>query len=1223
MAHVPSSPKSILLVGVSALVLAATLGGAGAFAQQARNLTHSTGNDTYADGTVGGAGLAGGRSGDFLRISGGEVTIDQSSSDGGAGDRNAAGRVEIGGVSGGSGVLKLTSDGTADVDVTIARNSHIGNLSIDMNGVTAANKKATAAFSGHLRLNGSVTLNDSPTANNGRAYLIFNGQNIPGGLFAAHSISGESTSKILAAADGEGTIKILNGREDGASRIASVSVQVGEDIRKLRELTIGDAAKGGRGVFGKEVHVDEINVISGNEEEERATVEFRANVSGDVITLDDQVEGSGDNAKTVHATAVFSARENITVGHKIVGAAAGEGRITVVGVPRKTVTFNGQVGLDGSTNKGLREINVGVNTGTGHAIFAHNSAVRAKAITITGGDQSNETSTVEFQAGLGASGDVARVILDVNRGGDAFIKFNAKNGDKNVYATIDGNSVGQGRLFVYDGDNGAPQVITFKNEIGRTDSNPDRGGNQDGKLAAIFVGDDDKFAGSAVFEEDVRAGILYVSGGDVDAEDSQVTIEKSLTANVSLKDNGGATSRLIIGGAGRAADAAGEQKVTGRITVRGHGQGTVEIRNASTATEGKKVSITGNVGANERAVGSLILADGATTISGNVFANSIDVDSGDGTTFNRFVVAPENLKLSGAATFKGHVNTAKENSGVGFQFDGVNGAATFAGTAEQRITGDISANANSRGAITVSNTSSAGVIFEGQLGSSNRKLASLGVNENAHVTFNKPVYVGGDLTVNKGVNIVLGPSLGERTGNAANQPFLTVGGYGFGNADADNKVTVALPVNFRSGTQRISSVALPTVDRAKIAFKNTALATYTLESNGTHVTANKKSLAQVASETGLTQERAIFIEPVLEAVSGKNANVRDKAIVNNAFQADNRAGSKRFVEQVVPQTVALSGATAAVVNVGGRVAGVFSDRLSALRHGVSFAGTQQTGFATGGRGLDKAFWLKPFGSWGKQSRKKTFAGFSTASYGLVVGGDAPVGDKARMGAAAAYSTSDVKGKGAGQAKTDIKSWQVSLYGDYTSDGYYLEGQLGYGRNAVSTASKVADYTRKATYDTNQFTASVGGGLPLPLGGAAFVTPTAELSWTRVGSGSYTTTGASSFNQKVSVNAIDAIIGSVGARVHTRIKQDAGILVPSVHAGMSYDFAGDQTTARGKFTNGAAFKPQTGANIEQFAGTAGVGLTYESPRWSVGANYDLDARSGYQGHTARLDAKFKF
>ena len=240
-----------------------------------------------------------------------------------------------------------------------------------------------------------------------------------------------------------------------------------------------------------------------------------------------------------------------------------------------------------------------------------------------------------------------------------------------------------------------------------------------------------------------------------------------------------------------------------------------------------------------------------------------------------------------------------------------------------------------------------------------------------------------------------------------------------------------------------------------------------------------------------------------------------------------------------------------------------------------------------------------------------------------MGVDAPVGDKARVGTAVAYSTSNIKGKGAGQDKTDVKSWQVALYGDYSTARYYVEGQLGFGRNDVSTASRVAFLTRKADYDTTSIMASVGGGLPLTLTPSTTLTLTAGLSWTRVGSANYTTKGASVLNQKIAVSAIDAVVGTLGTQVQRKITRNKGTLIPTARVGLSYDFAGKPTTASGTFTGGGNRFKVKGAKVKKLSGTAGLGLTYAGPRWSIGADYALTTRTSYTGHTARVNAKVTF
>ena len=264
-----------------------------------------------------------------------------------------------------------------------------------------------------LLLEGDLTLDDSGS----RTFdVIFSGAN-------RQVVFSAQNRKIKAANDGQGTIQVWNGRADGqVPQIVEFEVQLGESNTRLKQLTVGAAtgaeAKGGHAVFAKGVHVDNIDVIAGNHADEKATAEFRSDVTGTSITLNDN------------------------------------------GVGKATVTFN------------------------------------------------------------------------------------ATSGDKSVGLTIDGAAAGEGHLSIYDDDNGAtgdgPRTITFTQKIGRVDTDSSQDGCQDGRLSLIAVGHRDgdyvAHAGSAVFEQDVRATTLKISGGNRAAEDSNARIEKNLTANVILYD---------------------------------------------------------------------------------------------------------------------------------------------------------------------------------------------------------------------------------------------------------------------------------------------------------------------------------------------------------------------------------------------------------------------------------------------------------------------------------------------------------------------------------------------------------------------------------------------------------------------------------------------------------------------------------------------------------------
>ena len=1309
----------------------------------------------------------------------------------------------------------------------------------------AADHSVTLELKGHATFGDNVTFMPGYGDNRANhAYLVISGDDDQ-----TIGRPNNGTAQIKAHSDGDGVIKVQNGVQNGTSKVATFDIQIGHDgakdadDKRIGTLKVGDATKdengrdvfkGGHAIFKKDVHVNNIEVIAGNHADEKATVEFRGNVTGTSIKLDENGGGSAEliighhdginqsryldgaitvgthgegtvtvdligpetegaladgaergftfkgkigergkalgalnvkdtstkgvtfkgkvyarsitvdstiphekaetegvtfeddvvsdtslilrrnaifkgnvtatkdttnrssvgfqfnpsiigagnfpNGANVDPTATFDGRASDdsavaqTVKGAITTAMANEGRIRVLN--SEGVTFENDLGtsnakLDNLTLtdnakaifKGSAYFANGSTLGNGSSVIfnGRNASGTAIAQTITGNITSADggnygaitvanthANGVTFAGSLGASGNnnaLASVTLNNNTKatfqGNVYLNGNLSldqstkitfggSGDQQIAATItNGGNNGRGDLVV----NNTGGTVTFAKAVGATGGRLNKveldrgaavfnggvhantikfGANATATSSVTFGGNSAQSFANAITTDAPNRGAITVTNthtngvifrGDLGAGNAKLasltlnagakaTLEKSgyFNGTVSIGDD----ATLIIGDAstvtstnGRGTSIADEQKITGNIV----GQGSLEIRNRSTHNTGKKVSFSGSIGAEGAALDTITVADGETTFNGDIYASNLNITTGD------------------ATTFKGHVSGATR-----FQF-GASNDVTFSGDKAQTITGDIT-RASGASAVNFTIANGADVTFAGQLGDSdaNQKLNNLTVNQNAKVTFNEAVYLSGTLTLNTGTTIALGSGLTTRTD--ATQAFITAGSYSFGAGtydDDDSKVKVILPVTFTSGTQTIFS-AHNSLDKSKFTFAGNNLVNYkyNFSEDGTAVTVTAKGFK---SPTDV--ESAAF-----SAVKSLPDSSPIKKLLQEAAQTGNEAKGKTLAEQLKPQTTALSGAATAVVSTGTQVAGVFTDRLSVLRGGETLA---QRGFATGGHGLNKAFWLKPFGSWGKQTKntKQNVAGYSTTAKGLAVGVDAPVTDKVRVGTALAYSTSNIKGKGAGKDNTDVKSWQVSLYGDYSTARYYVEGQLGLGRNDVSTASKVAFLTRKADYDTTSVTASVGGGVPLNLNATTTLTPTAGLAWTRVGSANYTTTGASVLNQKISVAAIDAVVGTLGTQLQRKITRGAGTLVPTARVGLSYDFAGKPTTASGKFTGGGDRFKVKGAKVKKLSGTAGLGLTYAGPRWSIGADYDLTARTGYQGHTARVSAKVKF
>jgi outer membrane autotransporter protein len=401
---------------------------------------------------------------------------------------------------------------------------------------------------------------------------------------------------------------------------------------------------------------------------------------------------------------------------------------------------------------------------------------------------------------------------------------------------------------------------------------------------------------------------------------------------------------------------------------------------------------------------------------------------------------------------------------------------------------------------------------------------------------------------------------------------------------------------------------------------------YTIALDGavTAITASANSASTIASTLGITTQEATALSTANTAVAtGDATGLTAMTTALNTGGAD----ATKAAEQVSVQADSMGAGAAASVAAGGQVLGAASTRLASLRSGSQYASTEGTGFATGGGGVSKTGWIKPFGNWIRQGTRNNIKGYDADTYGVAFGIDGAVNKKVRLGVSFAYSQTDVDGKGSGKSKSDINSYQGTVYGDYTAQKYYVEGMFAFSRNDTDTSRILnfggLDRTVLGDYSSDQYMVKVGGGLPNKIKGNLFVTPTAGLSWTHVVSDSYTETGGGGFSQIVNPEDTDVLVASVGAKVHTKMKSGKGFLVPELRGGLNYDFAGDEGVASATFTGGGSAFTVTGAEVAQLSGNAGVGMTYTEGQFSVAANYDAEVKEDFVSHSGTFEARFKF
>lgn len=1078
---------------------------------------------------------------------------------------------------------------------------------------------------------GTITLN-----NDSDSVVIAGGANLTGNIDNGTGTAGKGTLTYSGGAD-----TTITGTIGATNSLKAITADVtGEGADAL--------------AFSSTVAATTITITGTNDADE---VKFNGDVTGNIAIVDG-------------ALITVAADKTIT------GSVTTTDTDGVLTFGTATVAKTLVSGSIGATGADLSVLNVATGAGITSTIsgnvFAETVNVTGTGTLALGGTVTSDTK-LDFQAAatVTAAGDITTALVDFGADGTLTMAANKKivgavsttaadgNGTLTFTATTTDTTLVSGAVGAAANDlkaiNVAPAsgvTVTFGGAVEAQTVTTSGAGTL--KFGSTFKGAGVISGGGTIDAVDSITGSVDNTGTDgtgtltlaagktisgaVGATNALATVNLNSTGNIAL---GGAikATTVNVGGTGVATfngdvtgnvnfTAAGtvtlgaDEKVVGSVTTSADGQGTLTITTNTAAT----TYVSGDVGSSSAALLALNVAPDAgvvSTFDGNVFARTITLTAAAATD---------------GVNFKGNITAA---TALNFAADGI---LNLNGTTAQSITGPITATITNNGDITVNNT--AGVTFTGKIGVNGaNEIGDITLATGTKTTFQETVDAQtliltgtANVTVNKAVTLI--GALNTANGNVVNLGSAFVGGttvFNPGDSTAvldqtAGAVTVNPNAAFTSGTVTLlaNGATLDAADLASFTVVDSALVDYSLAlantDNDIAITATKKSAATTASELGVSTQEATALGNANDALATGDAAAQ--TAMDSALSSGG-AVARLAAETVGIQSDTLGANSAASIGTGVQVIGVASDRLALMRSitGEQFAAANQTGFASGDGAMNKAFWARGFGNWTKQDDRGGVAGFDADTLGMSGGVDAQVSDNSRIGVSLSYADTSVDGKGTGSAKTDIASYQATIYGDYSTDTYFVEGSLGYARNSNETSRTVLlpGLTRTATadFDSNQYMANAKAGMPIAVGSKSFFTPTVGASYTKVTSDTYTETGAGNLNLTVNPDDVDAFVVSLGGQFHTRIEQGKGFIVPMVRAGVSYDLSGDEAVATGTYTGGGASFTSTGAEVEQLSGNVGFGLTYETDMWSVGANYDLDAKSDYRSHSAKIETRIKF
>jgi len=308
------------------------------------------------------------------------------------------------------------------------------------------------------------------------------------------------------------------------------------------------------------------------------------------------------------------------------------------------------------------------------------------------------------------------------------------------------------------------------------------------------------------------------------------------------------------------------------------------------------------------------------------------------------------------------------------------------------------------------------------------------------------------------------------------------------------------------------------------------------------------------------------------------------------------------------------------------------DHVSALivnhQDEIRLASSENSGISTGESAQGTSIWMQGFGFKGDQNERKGIDGYTANTGGFAVGADTVVGNgDFRVGGAIGYASTGIDGEGVTQAnRTDINSYQGTLYGSWNAGAWYLDAALGYGKHQYDTKRFVSLVNASVTgsHDANQYLAKIGGGYPMQVGKVT-ITPMASLTYIKLDQSGYTEKDPSNSGAALNVDSVDSdsFRSGLGAKISAPLSSGKVKTTADARLMWNHEFADTNQDIAARFAGGTSFTTK-GMSQARDSANIGLGLNFIADNHqNLSVNYDAEVKSGYIGHTASVKLRIDF
>ena len=389
-------------------------------------------------------------------------------------------------------------------------------------------------------------------------------------------------------------------------------------------------------------------------------------------------------------------------------------------------------------------------------------------------------------------------------------------------------------------------------------------------------------------------------------------------------------------------------------------------------------------------------------------------------------------------------------------------------------------------------------------------------------------------------------------------------------------------------------------------FGNQKFANYEIESSvydyewtndGKDIVSTMKSVADIASENGLTGETANAIVGMSGSTSEKlnelSLQIQDK--LASGSDAD-KADVERATRAIHPETESVVQSMASAVQ--NTVTSLAAGRMALPKLGRNGG---DVNFTSGG------VWAQ--GIYNKTKQNDAFNGYTR---GIAAGIDGTINKVWTIGAGYAFAHSDI----AGTARdTEIDSNTIFVYGQYKPTEWYLNATASYTMSDYSENGIALGTPVTADYDVDAYGAKIATGYDF----AGGITPEFAARYMHIDSTDY----INSFDTKNQLNDADYLTLSLTTKYARNFRTTKGLtLRPELHWGVLYDVLSDEQVATVTMP-GVDSYTLNGTRLSRIGGDFGAGLSMNYKNFDLSVNYNIEVREDYTSQTGMVRARINF